>query len=383
MKILLVSTIPTHPVNAGNSHWTLSQVEFLKSLGHEVYFLYVKMESLRHPLNDTHNELYAYWGEHLYVYDKGVMGRIWYTAICKIRQWFFNGKYKCDTLYPNGLSAYVRKLHKKFQFDTCIVNYYWLTRLFKDVRFSRTAINTHDCFSFKSILGGKNAWMDTNPNEEAKGLQRCDYIFALQDDEATFFSKLSPLSKTLRVYCFFQFHDMPVIGNHNLLYLSSANPYNIHGLRWFLDEIFPMMKKAIPDLRLIVGGSICKALHDQEANKDLELVGYVDDLRGFFKNGDVVINPCYEGTGLKIKTFEGVAWGKVVMAHPHSTHGIFRKDASPIFSSEDPMKWRDFLKNIFSHSRAIEEIKQKDKQYIEEMNEFIKCEYESFFSSVK
>lgn len=382
MKILLVSTIPTHPVNAGNSHWTLSQVEFLKSLGHEVYFLYVKMESLRHPLNDTHNELYAYWGEHLYVYDKGVMGRIWYTAICKIRQWFFNGKYKCDTLYPNGLSAYVRKLHKKFQFDTCIVNYYWLTRLFKDVRFSRTAINTHDCFSFKSILGGKNAWMDTNPNEEAKGLQRCDYIFALQDDEATFFSKLAPLSKVLRVYCFFQFHETPLSNTHNLLYLSSANPYNINGLEWFLKHVFPLIKKTFPDIKLIIGGSICRALKNVK-DESVEFAGYVNELKEFFSQGDIVINPCFEGTGLKIKTFEGVAWGKVVMAHPHSTHGIFKKEEAPIFASQEPGEWRNYLLKVFNHPDLRKNIKQRDKQYIKDMNEHISHEYSIFLTSTR
>ena len=188
MKILLVSTTPTHPVNAGNSYWALSQAEYLKKQGHDVYFLYVKMDSARHYENGIDEELCTYWGKRLFVYEQGLIGRIVFTIKCKSREIFFHGKYKCDTLYPRGLGEFVRKLHKQYQFDACIINYYWLTKLFDEVKFPKTAINTHDCFSFKSMHGGKNAWMDTTPNEEAKGLQRCDYIFALQDDEATFFS---------------------------------------------------------------------------------------------------------------------------------------------------------------------------------------------------
>lgn len=380
MKILLVSTIPTHPVNAGNSHWTLSQVEYLKNCGHEVFFLYVKMESIKHFQKSINSELTGYWNEHLFIYDRGYLGRIRYTTICKIRERLFNGKYKCDTLYPKGLSRYVNKLNKKLQFDACIVNYYWLTKLFQDVKFPKTAINTHDCFSYKSILGGKNAWMDTTPTEEAKGLQRCGYIFALQDDEATFFSKLSPLSKVLRVYCFFQFQDSLLSDTHNLLYLSSANHYNINGLRWFLREVFPLIRVAVPDSKLIIGGSICKALKDLK-EENIELVGYVDNLNDFFGLGDVVINPCFEGTGLKIKTFEGVAWGKVVMAHPHSTNGIFKKNEAPIFASIDPKAWRDYLLNVFNHPDLCKEIKQRDKWYIEDMNKYISREYSIFLSS--
>lgn len=380
MKILLVSTTPTHPVNAGNSYWALSQAEYLKKQGHDVYFLYVKMDSARHYENGIDEELCTYWGKRLFVYEQGLIGRIVFTIKCKSREIFFHGKYKCDTLYPRGLGEFVRKLHKQYQFDACIINYYWLTKLFDEVKFPKTAINTHDCFSFKSMHGGKNAWMDTTPNEEAKGLQRCDYIFALQDDEATFFSKLAPLSKVLQVYCFFQFHETPICDTHNLLYISSANPYNVNGLQWFLNDVLPVIKNAVPDIKLIVGGSICKVLTDIH-DENVELVGYVDDLQEFFSQGDVVINPCFEGTGLKIKTFEGVSWGKVVMAHPHSAEGIFKKEEAPIYVSNVPGQWKDHLVEVFNNSSLRKSIKERDRQYIAQMNQFIAQEYASFLST--
>lgn len=36
MKILLVYPSMTHPLNAGNRCWLLSQVKLLKSMGHDV-----------------------------------------------------------------------------------------------------------------------------------------------------------------------------------------------------------------------------------------------------------------------------------------------------------------------------------------------------------
>ena len=47
MRILIISKCPTHPTNAGNRWWILSQAEMFMSLGHDVYFLYINEMPLR------------------------------------------------------------------------------------------------------------------------------------------------------------------------------------------------------------------------------------------------------------------------------------------------------------------------------------------------
>lgn len=47
MRILIISKCPTHPTDAGNRWWILSQAEMFMSLGHDVYFLYVSEMPLR------------------------------------------------------------------------------------------------------------------------------------------------------------------------------------------------------------------------------------------------------------------------------------------------------------------------------------------------
>ena len=47
MKILIVSKCPTHPTDAGNRWWILSQAETFMSMGHEVHFLYIQELPMR------------------------------------------------------------------------------------------------------------------------------------------------------------------------------------------------------------------------------------------------------------------------------------------------------------------------------------------------
>ena len=53
---------------------------------------------------------------------------------------------------------------------------------------------------------------------------------------------------------------------------------------------------------------------------------------------------------------------------------------APLFSSENPKEWISFLKKIWTSPDYIKQIKEHNKKYIQEMNEFIQCEYKKFLS---
>ena len=55
MRILIISKCPTHPTNAGNRWWILSQAEMFMSLGHDVYFLYISDKTQKHILKVLSN----------------------------------------------------------------------------------------------------------------------------------------------------------------------------------------------------------------------------------------------------------------------------------------------------------------------------------------
>lgn len=370
----------THPVNSGNSQWAIAQVESLKKLGQDVYVLCVNIPGFSidrkqnlHDLNMTRN----YWGDHGFIFNANQFVRFKQSVVINFRNRLCGGFFKCDDIYPRKLSSFVNRIHKYYHFDACIVNYYWMTLLFQGVSFKKTAVNTHDVFSFRNqSVKFNKAWMCTTPNEEAKGLQRAHYIFALQDEESCYFSRIAPSSKVINVYCPFMIHDMPIVQNHTLTFLSSDNHFNIEGLKWFNEVIFPSIIDAFPDVVLVVGGKICNAM--EQANKHMMLIGPVDRPEYLYKYGDVAINPCINGTGLKIKTFESMAYGKVVLVHPHSTIGIYKKTSAPVLASSNPEDWVSFLKKIWGNIEILKEYKNKSINYIEEMNHYIDKAYLSF-----
>lgn len=213
---------------------------------------------------------------------------------------------------------------------------------------------------------------------EAKAMQRCPHIFALQEVEAGYFQLLSPNSEVYNLYGKYEYHPQPVVGNHNLLFLSGNNEFNQNGINWFIKDIFPFIRKIFPDAQLVVGGSICKMLSGLSDIDGVKVLGYIDSPANFYAQGDVAINPVYQGTGLKIKTFESISFDKVVMVHPHSMAGIFKKDNAPLFASTNPIEWVEYLGRIWDNVAEINNVKIRNKVYLEEMDEFVIAEYKRF-----
>lgn len=386
MKILVVSKCQTHPTTAGNRRFILNQVDLFRRMGHDIHFLYIEEKALTTRYKTKQDEpslMKPYWGDKLHVYKVCVLEKIWFSILEKIiRPLFNNGYMKVDDKYPTGLSKFVEHLDRSIHFDCVIINYYYLSKLLTKTRIPLKGLVTHDYFCYKDqLVGIKNVLSCTDAHQEALAMQRSPHIFALNTEEAILFSKLAPLNKVYNVFSTYQYTPCQKVGNKKLLFLSGPNTYNLNGLRWFVDYILPVIVKKIPEVILRIGGAICKVIPEYALNPNVELVGFVDDPVSFYGSADVVINPTYQGTGLKIKTFESISYDKVTIVHPHSMTGIFKPNDAPIFASTDANDWADYLYKVLNEEGFVEKIKDQNKKYLNEMQMFVEGEYQRFFES--
>lgn len=383
----MVSKCPTHPTTAGNRWGTLAQATILEKLGAEVHFLYVEERAMKKGLATEFDEMLAktseYWGDKFHLFSVPV----WQKAIFNIKKrWYSynNQRIKCDSYFPMGLVKFANELNDKLHFDVCIVNYYFLSKLLCNINIPQKAIFTHDNFAYKDIKIGCRPGLcldTTDANEMARAMQRSQHIFAVQDEDSIFFKQLSPQSNVYTIYCKYDYHPQVVTGNKKILFLSGNNGYNQNGILWFINDIFPLIRRRFADAELLLGGGICKIAKKIDGIPGIRLLGFVDNLKDFYSLGDVAINPVYQGTGLKIKTFEAISFDKVTLVHPHSLSGIFHKDKAPLFVSSKPKEWVDCLEAVWENPDLIVETKKRNEMYLAEMNEFILSEYKRFLNS--
>lgn len=367
-KILVVANFLVPPIHAGSCRCIAAYTSLLKEMGHDVYFLYSGRDAI-HKVKEAK----TYWGDRFLHYEYSQMLRGMNLIKRKLIDACLRG-YTIDYFYPvYGLSAFVSKAHKRIGFDAIIINYPWMSPLLPKVDIKKKYIFTHDCFTYKRERIKENMY-SLSPNQEAKALRRADVILSIQDNESLIFRYLLPDKPVYSVYMPIVFKPSPVSCNKNILFFSGNSDINRNGLNFFIREVFPLITVLEKDAKLVIAGSICRSLSINDSR--ISVLGFIDDVDAFYASGNVVINPVYQGTGLKIKTIEAISYGKAIVVHPHSVDGLYKHYQAPVFVAHTAQQYADHIFNILQGRVNIEKHAQACKEYIDEMNGFIKRQYE-------
>lgn len=124
------------------------------------------------------NATQSYWGMRYHQYNVPLFEKVFFSIKKRFFN-FLNVRQKCDSYYPIGLGTYVNSLDRSEHFDACIVNYFYLTKLFENIHIPKKALFTHDNYTYKDLVIGSEV-RDTDAtidaNQSAKSLQRSPYI---------------------------------------------------------------------------------------------------------------------------------------------------------------------------------------------------------------
>ncbi len=110
---------------------------------------------------------------------------------------------------------------------------------------------------------------------------------------------------------------------HRIIFTGNMSYYpNADAAKYFVREIFPLVLRRIPDARfLIVGQNPPKSVRQLSA-ANIEVTGFVEDLRAEYMKSSVAVSPVRFGAGTLNKILEPLALGIPVVATPVSIQGM-------------------------------------------------------------
>jgi glycosyltransferase involved in cell wall biosynthesis len=113
-------------------------------------------------------------------------------------------------------------------------------------------------------------------------------------------------------------------GRHIVWTGGMGGPYNRDAVVFFINEIWPLLFDAVPDVRAtFVGGSPPEQLVSlARSQPNIKVAGYVDDVRPFVDEADVFVVPLRAGSGTKIKVLNAMAQGKAIVSTSIGIEGI-------------------------------------------------------------
>lgn len=194
-------------------------------------------------------------------------------------------------------------------------------------------------------IEGLHAPLICTPPSERAALGRADILIAIQRNDAQALREALPEKSIITLPHPCQQPPRRVGGptEGTVLFVGSGNPFNVHGLRQFLEHAWPSIARRVPHATLRIVGALPPLAADTESRivRVGELIG--SPLQREYQTAHVVINPQVAGTGLKIKCVEALSAGCPLVTNKAGADGLEGEAGQAYLLATD---WADFANHV-------------------------------------
>jgi len=107
---------------------------------------------------------------------------------------------------------------------------------------------------------------------------------------------------------------------------------------WFYEEMWPLIKREVPEVRFYVVGKDPTPDLRELARRDPAVVvtGTVDDVRPYFERSKVFVCPVRIGGGFRGKILEAMSMGLPIVSTSLGAEGVPAESGGQMFIEDDP-----------------------------------------------
>lgn len=143
---------------------------------------------------------------------------------------------------------------------------------------------------------------------------------------------------------------------------------NEDAMIYFIEKIFPLIKKDAPNTNLvIVGRRPTPALQKlTDGRKDIEITGWVEDTRPYMEESAVFIVPIRIGGGTRMKIYEALSMGKAMVSTSIGAEGLPLKHNEQIMFADDETTFAEHVLTLLRDDRLRKKMGATARQYVYE-----------------
>jgi glycosyltransferase involved in cell wall biosynthesis len=126
--------------------------------------------------------------------------------------------------------------------------------------------------------------------------------------------------------------------NHILHIGTMYWPPNIDGVKWFINDVLPIIREQRPDVIFdVVGARPPQELLDMsKADPRINVTGYVDDPSPYLQRAGVMVVPLRAGGGMRVKILNAMAQALPIVTTTLGCEGIAVKDGEHVLIADTP-----------------------------------------------
>ncbi len=144
------------------------------------------------------------------------------------------------------------------------------------------------------------------------------------------------------------------------------HPPNIDAARWFVQEIWPLINKALPDVHFhLIGSKAPDAVRELGNVAGVTFHGFVERLEPFLDECRVSVAPLRYGAGVKGKVNQAMAHGQPVVATPAAVEGLHAVDGSDVLIAANPGDFAQAVIKLYQDQALWERLSVNGRRNVE------------------
>ncbi len=134
---------------------------------------------------------------------------------------------------------------------------------------------------------------------------------------------------------------------------------NVDGLMWFVEEAFPQIINALPDIKLHVVGSKAPpqivALGD---HPNIVFHGFVEDIEPMMRNVRIAVAPLRFGAGVKGKVNMSMSYGQPVVGTKVAVEGMYTEHRKDVIMADDAETFAEEVIALYQNAPLWHQVSQ-------------------------
>jgi GT2 family glycosyltransferase len=187
---------------------------------------------------------------------------------------------------------------------------------------------------FASIRISDVVWFTSPADKEA-------FTAELAGKQTAIIPTIHPLKS--RGKTFDERSDLLFIGNFN-------HRPNLDAAVYFAEEVLPMIRRTLPDIKLHVVGSNAPAELETFANNGVQLHGYVPDIEPLFSSCRVFVAPLRFGAGVKGKLGDALSFGLPIVTTDVGASGMSFENETNALIANSPERFAEAVLRLYRDS---------------------------------
>ncbi len=145
-------------------------------------------------------------------------------------------------------------------------------------------------------------------------------------------------------------------------------PPNADGIRWFIQDVFPLVRQSLPQIKLtVVGKNPPKDFlrFADESQGSIIITGYVPDLDPYFAESTIMVIPVRAGGGMRVRILEAFARAMPVVTTTVGLEGIQAQPGKDVLVADDPKDFAGAVIRLLNDKALQDQLSLNGRHLVE------------------